>query len=268
MTSPRHLWSGDWRRESDAAASELAKRRAQAGAPDEAAQEATEATRPMRPAESGRRAEAFRRPDPVRRPDSVRAQDPVRAPDPVRSPDPVRAPNFVRPNDTVRSAEPTPQSSREPLLEKAGAALKRSLATLRRIPPPTARERRAILLIALAALVVAGAAYGLAQVGGSGGSSDAAATTGRPWLGVELSQPPGGGVIVGRVFPGGPGSRAGIQPGDVIMAVGNQPVSSPADVESAIENLRPGDQIPLTVLRGANSYTTLVRLAGRPVGTP
>jgi S1-C subfamily serine protease len=124
-----------------------------------------------------------------------------------------------------------------------------------------------MLLIALAAVIVAGVAYGLAQIGGSGGSS-ANLSTGQPWLGVELSQPPGGGVIVGRVFPGGPGERAGIQPGDVVMAVGNQAVSSPADVESAIDNLRPGERVSLTVLRGANSYTTFVRLGGRPAGTP
>jgi hypothetical protein len=252
MTSPRHLWSGDWRRDSNAAASELAKRRAQAGAPDEDADDAAQATWPMRG------------PEPVRR------AEPVRAPraEPVRAPDPVRASGFVRPSDTVRRDEPRPRPDREPLLDQAGSALKRGLDRLRRIPPPNKRERRAILLIALAAVVVAGAAYGLAQIGGSGGPSDSLATTGQPWLGVELSQPPGGGVIVGRVFPGGPGGRAGIQPGDVIMAVGNHPVSSPADVQSAIENMQPGDQVPLTVLRGANSYSTLVRLTGRPAGTP
>jgi hypothetical protein len=238
MTSPRHLWSGDWRRDSEAAAGELAKRRAQSGVPEEAADEAAEATRPPRGSDPGRSAEAFRRPDPVRR------------------------------AEPIRGAQPPPQPDREPLLDQAGAALKRGLERLRRIPPPNKRERRAILLIVLAAVVVAGAAYGLAQIGGSGGSSDSLATTGRPWLGVELSQPPGGGVIVGRVFPGGPGGRAGIQPGDVIMAVGDQPVSSPADVQSAIENLKPGDQIPVAVLRGANSYTTLVRIAGQPAGTP
>jgi hypothetical protein len=265
MTSPRHLWSGDWRRDSNAAASELAKRRAQSGAPEDAAGESAAATRPVRGSDPGRRAEAFRRPEPVR-PEPVRPPEPIRRAEPVRAPDPVRAPGFVRATDTVRRPEPHPD--REPLLDRAGAALKRGLESLQRIPPPNKRERRAILLIALAAVVVAGAAYGLAQIGGSGGSSDSIATTGRPWLGVELSQPPGGGVIVGRVFAGGPSGRAGIQPGDVIMAVGNQPVSSPADVQSAIENLQPGDQIPLTVLRGANSYTTLVRLAGQPAGTP
>src|SRR5437868_6456921 len=82
------------------------------------------------------------------------------------------------------------------------------------------------------------AAYGLAQLGGSGGSPAVGLATGRPWLGATLSQPPGGGVIVGSVVPGGPGDRAGIEPGDVIMAVGNQPVSSPGDVESVIGNMR------------------------------
>src|SRR5215471_20555813 len=40
MTSPKHLWSGDWRRDSDIAAQELARRRAQGLTSDDAEQDA------------------------------------------------------------------------------------------------------------------------------------------------------------------------------------------------------------------------------------
>lgn len=207
MTSPRHLWSGDWRRDSDAAARELAERRAHPVAGEGAPEVPAQTVEPSRPA-------------------------------------------------------------REPLLERATAALQRGVESSKAIPAPTPRRRRVVLLIALGALVVAGAAYGLAQLGGSGGSAALGPRTGRPWLGATLSQPAGGGVIVGSVVPGGPSERAGIQPGDVIMAVGRHSVSSPGDLQSRIANLRVGEYVPLTVLRGASSYTTLVRLAGAPAGTP
>jgi S1-C subfamily serine protease len=113
---------------------------------------------------------------------------------------------------------------------------------------------------------LAGAVYGLAQIGGSG-VTPGAATTGRPWLGVEVSMPPGGGVIVDSVAPQGPAQRAGIEPGDVILQIGNQPVSSPSDVDPALQGLHPGDSIPITVLRGADSYTTLATVAGAPAGS-
>ncbi len=264
MTSPRHLWSGDWRRDSEAAAGELAKLRALLGAPGERPEEPAEAPRPPRllrertvAPEPRPTREAHLAPRERRTPSHGR-------PAPHAPSVPPHAPS-VPPRAPPRAPSIPP---REPLLRRAAAAPRRGIEKLRRIPPPTARHRRVALLIALGALVVAGAAYGLAQIGGSGGSPASLLTTGRPWLGVELSQPPGGGVIVGNVAPGGPGDRAGIQPGDVIMTIGNQPVNSPSDVESAIENMHVGDQVSLTVLRGADSYTTLVRLAGRPAGTP
>jgi hypothetical protein len=240
MTSPRHLWSGDWRRDSDAAADELARRRAQEGT----------ATQPE--------------PEPIA--ERKREADPHDEPTLPR-PFHALADRTPKARQSLPPAQPS-QPPREPTFERASAALRRGLDRLRTIPAPTRGQRRAALLIALGALVLAGAAYGLASLGGSGGPSLSLPATGRPWLGAELSQPPGGGVIVGAVAPGGPSNRAGVQPGDVIMAVGNRPVSSPGDVESAIEKLRVGDRVPITVLRGASSYTTLVRLAGAPAGTP
>jgi S1-C subfamily serine protease len=116
-------------------------------------------------------------------------------------------------------------------------------------------------------LVVVGVAYGLAQIGGSGGSTPSSAIiTGRPWLGIEVSMPPGGGVIVSSVAPRGPAQRAGIAPGDVVLQVGNTAVSSPADVEAALQGMQPGQSVPITVLRGADSYATLATLTGAPAG--
>jgi S1-C subfamily serine protease len=117
---------------------------------------------------------------------------------------------------------------------------------------------------------VAGAAYGLAALGGSGGASasEVIPGSGHPWLGVQLSNPSGGGVIVESVVPGSPADHAGIEPGDVIMQVGSQPVNSPADVAAAISNLGVCAQVQIVVLRGAMTITTQATLAGQPAGSP
>ena len=235
MTSPRHLWSGDWRRDSDAAAAELARRRAQA--PGSAEPESSETAPPP--------------PDPPPPPDRP-VREPART---AATPRPVRAPAI-------------PSGPAQPPRERAAPILRGAVERVRALIPTTQRQRRALVLIAVGAVALVGAAYGLAALGGSGGSPAPVIGSGQPWLGMELSQPPGGGVIVGSVAPGGPGDRAGIQAGDVILAAGNQSVNSPADVESVIDNMHVGDHVPLTVLRGAMSYTTLVKLAGRPAGTP
>lgn len=52
------------------------------------------------------------------------------------------------------------------------------------------------------------------------------------------------------VTPGGPGDQAGVQPGDVIMAIDGRPVTSPDEVIVAIRAHAPGDTITLSILRG------------------
>jgi putative serine protease PepD len=51
------------------------------------------------------------------------------------------------------------------------------------------------------------------------------------------------------VVPGGPAARAGLRPGDVIVKVGNQPVSSAYALMDAIRSLAPGSRVALTFRR-------------------
>jgi len=216
MSSPRHLWSGDWQRESDAAADELARRRAAGWG---------------------------------------REEPPLEEPEP-----PVRPPRPVTPDRRPRRS----------LRDRVAAALRDARGRLAALRRPSPRQRRLATAIVVAAVLVAGAAYGLAAIGGSGGASasEVIRSSGHPWLGVQLSNPIGGGVIVDGVVPGSPADRAGIEPGDVIMQVGSQPVNSPADVTSAIANLGVGAQVQIVVLRGAMTYTTEATIVGQPAGSP
>ena len=90
-----------------------------------------------------------------------------------------------------------------------------------------------------------------------------------PFLGVELREIsslaaeqqglPSKGVYVAQVFQG-PAADAGVQQGDLIIAVDGQQVLSPGDIISYIEfNKRPGDQMVVT-LRESNGGTRDLRV--------
>jgi S1-C subfamily serine protease len=148
--------------------------------------------------------------------------------------------------------------------------LTRSLgARLRAVRLGGGRRFWIALSVVLLTLLAAGAAYAVtsALVGG-GSKSPAAAATSRPWLGIDVSSTPIGGVTVVGVTPGSPAAAAGLQPGDGIVEVGGQQVASPSDITSAIAGMRPGDHVLVVFQRGPATYTAHVVLGTRPPGYP
>jgi serine protease Do len=65
------------------------------------------------------------------------------------------------------------------------------------------------------------------------------------------------GVIVGQVDPNGPAADAGIQQGDVIEQVNQQPVRSAADVRTALERSGTAPALLLVNRRGTVIYLTV-----------
>lgn len=63
------------------------------------------------------------------------------------------------------------------------------------------------------------------------------------------------GAFVGKVAPGSPADRIGLQPGDIITQVGLRPVTNAESVEKAFEALEPGVRVPVTWTRGAQQVT-------------
>lgn len=57
-----------------------------------------------------------------------------------------------------------------------------------------------------------------------------------------------GGVLVEDVV-GGPGARAGIQPGDVLLSLGGQDIDSPERFEELASRLTPGASVPILISR-------------------
>lgn len=85
----------------------------------------------------------------------------------------------------------------------------------------------------------------------------------RPWLGVFLEESYGR-VIVTRVEADGPAERAGLQPGDIILTVNSEPVSTLADCYRRIWALgNAGVVVPLEVLKRVRVQSLRVRSADR-----
>jgi len=87
-----------------------------------------------------------------------------------------------------------------------------------------------------------------------------------PVIGVNVNlQFEGPGAQVSRVEPGGPAAQAGIQDGDIIVAVNGDQVAEPTELLSAIRASSPGEQITLTVTNGngGNSRDVTATLGSR-----
>lgn len=72
---------------------------------------------------------------------------------------------------------------------------------------------------------------------------------------------PRDGLLVREVEPDGPAAAAGILVGDLLVGLGDDPLSDPDDLADAIE--ASGGELPLRVLRGETELTLTVRM-GRP----
>ena len=85
----------------------------------------------------------------------------------------------------------------------------------------------------------------------------------RPWLGMYTSETPEGLVVTG-LAPGGPAERAGVQPGDAVVAVAGERVAALADLYRRLWAQGPaGSVIPLTLARRAAPLDVRVASADR-----
>ncbi len=86
---------------------------------------------------------------------------------------------------------------------------------------------------------------------------------GRPWLGVFLEESHGR-VIVTRVAADSPAEKAGLQPGDIILTVNREPVSTLADCYRRIWAIgNAGVEVPLEVLKRTEIQPLKIQSADR-----
>jgi S1-C subfamily serine protease len=85
----------------------------------------------------------------------------------------------------------------------------------------------------------------------------------RPWLGMS-TQDPEGKLVVARLSPGGPATKAGIKVGDQVLGVGSSRVHSLAELFRAVWRLgNAGVDVPLMLSRGGDVLHVVVKSADR-----
>ncbi|WP_027013994.1 trypsin-like peptidase domain-containing protein [Comamonas composti] len=100
----------------------------------------------------------------------------------------------------------------------------------------------------------------------------------RGWVGVEpnelspeLAETFGvktdSGVIITGVLQGGPAALAGMLPGDVIVRVGDKPISNVSELLSAVAALKPGEAVAFDVRRASSSLELEITPGQRPTPT-
>ena len=97
----------------------------------------------------------------------------------------------------------------------------------------------------------------------------------RPWLGVKAMTVTGDvarslgmsaprGVAVMDVWPGGAAARAGVEQGDVILAIAGQPVTDEGGATYLFGARRIGESVPVTVLRDGRELVLNVKAEAAP----
>lgn len=98
----------------------------------------------------------------------------------------------------------------------------------------------------------------------------------RGWIGVEplnlskelaesLKLPSKtGGVLLSGVLEGGPADRAGVKPGDVLIAINNQPTQDVRSLLNQVAQFRPGSDVNATVLRKGKELDLKIEIGMRP----
>jgi S1-C subfamily serine protease len=101
----------------------------------------------------------------------------------------------------------------------------------------------------------------------------------RAWLGVNIADPRdplveeefedvaggtrGAGLV--EVFPDGPADKAGVDAGEIIVAIDDEDISSPEDLTNVLEDFDPGDEVTLTLAGPDGEREVTVELEERPV---
>jgi serine protease DegS len=74
----------------------------------------------------------------------------------------------------------------------------------------------------------------------------------------------GGGVTVDNILIKSPAYEAGVRPGDIVTALGGEPVRSAQDLVARVSALKPGSQVELEAHRARESYKIKLTVLERP----
>jgi len=97
----------------------------------------------------------------------------------------------------------------------------------------------------------------------------------RGWVGIEVQEitpeiaesfalKSTAGALIAGVLRGGPADRAGIRPGDILLAVGGKPVTDSSSLLNLIAALPPGKVVQLRLMREQTEMQLMVTVQKRP----
>jgi serine protease Do len=102
----------------------------------------------------------------------------------------------------------------------------------------------------------------------------------RPYVGISMqtltpsvreaigAQAPEKGALVAEIQKGSPAEQAGVQPGDVIVALDDKPTADSRDVQQAVLQHKVGDNVTVRVWRDGKTLQMTVRTAELPGQNP
>ena len=73
----------------------------------------------------------------------------------------------------------------------------------------------------------------------------------------------GSGALVAEVSPGSPAADAGLEIGDIVVAVDDQPINGSEGLVGVVRDHSPGDQVAIVVVRNGEELTVTATLADR-----
>jgi serine peptidase DegS len=73
-----------------------------------------------------------------------------------------------------------------------------------------------------------------------------------------------GGVLIANLYVGSPAQEAGLQPGDLLLAINGTTLNSAQDALARIANEKPGSVLAIRVLRGKRTFEVKAHVSERP----
>jgi putative serine protease PepD len=89
----------------------------------------------------------------------------------------------------------------------------------------------------------------------------------RAYLGVQIGETGGQGVLIQSVAAGGPAAKAGLNPGDVIVTLNRKATPTVDDLTSVASELKPGTTIALGIVTQSGKHETVHLTLGTFPGT-
>jgi Do/DeqQ family serine protease len=73
-----------------------------------------------------------------------------------------------------------------------------------------------------------------------------------------------GGVVIANLYVGSPAQKAGLRPGDILLSIDGQPVTSAEDARARIASCKPGTTLSIRILRGNGESSISVAVQQQP----